>query len=257
MEDFLESWKKPQPFPPSRKTVDWIITSLGLHAEILDSIGHTASALNAIHRASKMAGLYYERNLCLPMLVCEYRRANLMTTLGFEQEALSAAEKALKLTREMSSALDKENLVSALHAVAIAADRCLSYQRVIEVSEEALYICQQDNKLALKQGYPSPCPTYLTLMPRSAQLLSFGCANNAMTVLGLQYATDAVQYAINLRGAVTLGTGPAAQSYFEARGSLANILISTGDVYGATAILQEQRKYFNKQVEVRNGDYRA
>ncbi|KAF5319447.1 hypothetical protein D9619_008435 [Psilocybe cf. subviscida] len=233
----------------------WHAAMSNLNADVLDAQGSTEQALLAIQEARTYCPLFVEM---IRSMVIE---ARLQGNLGDGGEALQVAERALQRARDSKFEPMSDSRTSAmvtvwsLHAVAFAAMSHWNYNRVIETAQEGCNILAISDGLDFDRGFGSE---YRALIrPSLFALQSSAQANLGRYSTALEYANRAVDASLEIgEMKAYISATTAEQSYMETRGSLAEILLATGNRAQARQICDERRAYFSKRVEERMGEYR-
>ncbi|KAF5323769.1 hypothetical protein D9619_012899 [Psilocybe cf. subviscida] len=258
LEELLSMWTKAPSSADNQVTTNRTMTLLNDYAEIQHNLGHTDLALTAVRKARVIAEPYLADGVIFARMVWATLRC-VFFTLGLcvDCDALLMAEDTLNLTR-LSVVADDEVLVASLLAVAMAAIQSRSYQRAAEVSKEAVELCHKSNEMSLACWcYTSPLATSMTFLPCSLRLLSYSQANLGHISEALEDAREALKTAHKLKEKTILASLLCTTSCAEVEGNLASILIASGDLFGATSILEGSRNYISQRVDIGNGEFGA
>ncbi|KAF5323798.1 hypothetical protein D9619_012948 [Psilocybe cf. subviscida] len=253
LEDLIAKWEvEEHPHVEKEAFANLHISALISYASILDNQGHTDLALVPIQKGTDIGKPFSETS---PVLAGQtvgamYRHAHLLVELGRYDEALVVAEETLKFNRETKMD-NASHLVGTLHVVALAADHTHAYDRVVEVSQEAVDICKSADFVE----YCQTNPRSFCLLSRSLQLLSSGQADSGNLELGFKYGQEAVHDAKALRANSRVASADVEQYYMEANGHLGAMYLANDKFAEARGTFEETRAYFTEKVKERNGQF--
>ncbi|KAF5329413.1 hypothetical protein D9619_009140 [Psilocybe cf. subviscida] len=226
-----------------------------LKADVLDAQGCTKQALLTTQtvRGIVKLSISTSKDCFLEMIDSMHHEAQLHWNLGNSGTALEVAKEALQLARDNKLKPIVDNLVSSLHAVALAALSCGDYNHAVEAAQEGCDILAGPEGSEFGQDHK-----YRTFMrPSLFAILSSAEANLGRRSTALDCAHRAVDASLEFgRMKAEVPATAAERSYMETRGNLAEILLTTGDLAQARQICEEGSAYFFKRVEIRMGEYR-